>query len=72
MENYQTIKVNGRTHVVCDIDGRGGSGYPYPNYMGTGKALCGVVDKGDTFDDWKRKRNERWMAHLRLNIGTKE
>lgn len=57
MKNYSSIQVCGRTHVVCNVASR--NGYPEPNYMNTGKALCGVVDKGSSLDDWKKKHNKK-------------
>lgn len=56
MKNYTTIQVNGRLHVLCFVEDR--RGYPNPNYRGTGKALCGVIEKGDTLEDWKRKNKK--------------
>lgn len=56
IKNYQTIQVHGRTHVICAVDLR--SGYPEPNYMGTGMALCGVIDAGKSLDDWKQKHHK--------------
>ena len=70
MENYTTIQVNGRTHVLCDVDGRGhgANDYPYPNYRETGKALCGVIDKGETLEDWKRKRYSRVRENIKNEL----
>ena len=62
---YSTINVNGRVHVLCEstirpnynttneftgkkIEGK----IPEANYLNTGMALCGVIDKGDTLQDW--------------------
>ncbi len=54
MKIYETVTVRGRLHVVCESS-RSGSSFPDPNYMNTGKALCGVVAKGLTLDDWLKR-----------------
>ena len=54
--NYSTVKVAGREHVVCDSQLRYGQ-YPEPNYRRTQKALCGVLDKGQSLQDWMLERN---------------
>ena len=54
MNYYTTILVCGRLHVLREVSPRN-TGIPEANYMGTGKALCGVVDKGDTLEDWIKK-----------------
>ena len=53
---YSVINVAGRNHVVCEARFRGD--HPEPNYQGTFKALCGVIDKGHTLEDWKKKHNK--------------
>ena len=58
MKHYLTIEVNKRTHVICISKRDVSPEIPEPNYMDTGMALCGVVDKGDTLDDWIRKHNK--------------
>ena len=52
--NYSTVKVAGREHVVCDADR--GNLWPQPNYRRTGKALCGVLDKGQSLSNWISER----------------
>lgn len=54
MKVYSTVNVIGRTHVVCDPEKR--APHPEPNYMSTGRALCGVIAKGDTLADWQNKK----------------
>lgn len=51
---YETIKVNGRDHVVDDATHRYGV-YRNANYKKTNKALCGVLKPGQTLSDWIRK-----------------
>lgn len=60
---YQTIMVYQRMHVVCSVGERGkystGEVIQMPDYLGTGMALCGVVQKGDTLNDWIKKYHEK-------------
>lgn len=55
MEIYQTIKVHGRVHVVCPSGSRHTFMHENANYLNTGKALCGVLKKGETLDNWKKR-----------------
>ncbi len=57
----EVIKVaHGGQHVVRAVE-RGlyregkQSIMPDPNYMGTGKALCGVLNEGESFEHWKKR-----------------
>ena len=50
MKIYEELEVGGRVHVVCNLNER--LGYPLPNYMNTGKALCGVLKNGQSLADW--------------------
>jgi len=64
----KTIKVNGREHIVKHVDRPnyydpkiGIVKMPQPNYMGTGMALCGILQPGQNLKQWlddKRKRRE--------------
>lgn len=53
---YSTIKVVNRLHVLKEVfrsdDGRQ---YPNPNYLKTGKALCGILEKNQTLEEWCEK-----------------
>ena len=59
---YSVIIVEGRQHVLCEAQERevtvDGVKIPNANYMGTGKALCGVVDKNDTLLNWMDKNHK--------------
>lgn len=53
--------VHGRIHVLISVIGR--SKELFPNYMGTGMALSGVLRKDEDFADYK----ERWIdSHVRI------
>ena len=55
--NYSTISVNGHNHVLIISDTRDNSNMPAANYRNTGKALCGVMRKGETLEQFlERKR----------------
>lgn len=60
---YQIIMVYQRMHVVCPVGERGkystGEYIPMPDYQGTGMALCGVIKKGETLNDWIKKHHEK-------------
>ena len=64
--NYHQLEVNGRIHILKLVD-RNGQYYfkhqkerrparmealPNPNYKGTGMALCGILKKGETLEQW--------------------
>jgi hypothetical protein len=60
MRIYSVIRVIGREHVLSensslDTSTRMKNNLPGPNYLGTGKALIGIIEKGDTLEIWKRK-----------------
>ena len=54
MKVYNIVTVGTRKHVVCTVTSRSG-GVDNPNYMGTGMALCGVMKKGETLEQWKKR-----------------
>jgi hypothetical protein len=59
-QNFSIIRVCGRSHVIREVD-RPNVLYrdnvkiviPDPNYMNTGKALCGILKIGQTLEEWK-------------------
>lgn len=57
MSNYTTITVLGHQHVLCEASDRGRLGHPNANYMGTKMALCGVIEKGKTLEEWILRRD---------------
>ena len=57
-KKYSIITVRGYEHVVCDTFHKR-TNWPEANYLGTGKALCGVIKKGQSFENWLKKRNHK-------------
>ena len=53
MKNYTTLESGRHTHVLCDNQER--QNYPLANYRGTDKALCGILRKGQTLEQWVKK-----------------
>jgi len=51
------MTVNGRHHVLRPFS-RGDEKIPEPNYLGTNLALCGILQHGQTFEQFK----EDWVA----------
>ena len=46
IEDQFTLKTfYGKTHILTDLKREGGGS---PNFMGTGKALAGIMKKGET------------------------
>ena len=54
---FKVISVSGRQHVVTNTESRG-KGFDNPNYMGTGMALCGILNEGETLDDWRTRTHQ--------------
>lgn len=54
---YDTVISHGRKHVICEAKDR--SGYLAPNYLGTKRALCGVLLRGQTLENWLEQRRSR-------------
>ena len=54
---YKTTVMQGRLHVIRQIGER--QGYPLPNFNGTGQALCGLLKKGETLDQWRKRLEGR-------------
>lgn len=61
MKNFKTLVVAGKTHVVIDLN-RNDDYYPNPNYMGTGMALCGILNDGETLEEFKIRKEK---THLK-------
>ena len=57
----QTIKLNGREHILKDVVRYGV--HPDPNFAGTGKALCGVLKKGQSLEDWEKQKAKRMKKY---------
>lgn len=61
MSNYSVILFAGRKCVICEVQNRGN----YVNGLGkiadadfqnTGKALCGILQPGQTLENWLKRR----------------
>jgi hypothetical protein len=55
--NYKVLLVNGKAHIICNSSDR--LGHKNANYMGTGKALCGILSPGETLSAWIKKREDK-------------
>ena len=57
---FKVVKVGNREHVVREVESRGynsmGGKISDANYLGTGMALCAVLDKGQSLASWINKR----------------
>jgi len=51
---YSTIFLNGHHVVLTPSKSRSGY-YQEANFKGTGKALCGVLKKGETLPEWLKR-----------------
>jgi hypothetical protein len=49
--SFDTVKSYGRTHIIRPVVFDDGT-RKMPNYLGTGKALVGVVKKKQKVEDW--------------------
>ena len=62
MKKYQLLPVNGRLHVITH-------NWPRANrregadYLGTGAALVGVMNAGETMDDFLTRANRAQKPH---------
>ena len=69
---YKTMRVNGRTHVLREINRLSYCLSDYyksckgdiirvdpPDYLGTGLALCGVLKYGQTLNEWVQEKKKR-------------
>ena len=57
---YTSVEINGYLHVLCDSEIGG-------NYKGTGKALCGILKKGESLNGFQKKRDERIKKWTNFN-----
>lgn len=55
-KNYQVLLVNGRLHVVTH-DWKNDNRREGADYLGTGAALVGVMNAGETMDDFLTRAN---------------
>ncbi len=54
---YSTIEVHGHHHIISDIDMDERMPLPLPDYLHTGKALCGILQPGETLGSWMADRS---------------
>jgi len=59
-EQFSTVKVFGKSHVVRACD-RSGSIHKSPNYNGTGKALCAVLEYDECLEDWINVKAKKYL-----------
>lgn len=57
---YKTIRTLNKTFVIKEsvrnVNYTDGSEMPEANFLNTGMALCGILKKGETLDEWERRR----------------
>ena len=54
---YELIQVCGYYHVITKVNDR--PIYMNANYCNTGKALCGVLRKGESFESWLDRNGKK-------------
>lgn len=54
---YEILKVNGCSYVLSNFK-RISNENPQPNFLGLGKALAGILRKGQTLEQWIVARNK--------------
>lgn len=60
-ELFQTKVVHKRTHVLSVPKNFRYKAYPDPDYMGTGTALVGILNHGQSIEDFKKEWIERQL-----------
>lgn len=58
MNQYMPLQIGAFTHVLTFASDRGDK-IPGANYKGTGKALVGVLKKGETMTDFINRQKKR-------------
>ena len=53
---YEILKVNGYSYILSNFK-RASKEFPQANFMGTGKALAGVLRKNQSLEDWISERS---------------
>jgi hypothetical protein len=59
MKNYETYQQGNRTYILTDDNDRTGTVHAQPNWMGTGKALAGILAPGDTMEKWLKRKAKK-------------
>jgi len=57
MKHYEYRLINGMRCVLIPGEDRGK--YPDANFMGTRKALAGILKDDETFEDWLKRKEKR-------------
>jgi hypothetical protein len=81
-KHYELLKVHGRHHVLTEqinirrtVRQYNGNyieiSHPDANYMGTGKCLCGVLNKGETLEEWILRKKQMREKIYTINYGGK-
>jgi len=55
MKTYTLFRILGRDHVLTDAEDRNSHVHPCANYLSTGKAMAGVLNKGETIEQWMKR-----------------
>lgn len=63
-EPISVINVDGIGHVIRPSSrgvstGKDGKNIPDANYRGTGQALCGILLKGESLNQWKERTGNK-------------
>jgi hypothetical protein len=61
---FRVIEFAGKTVVVKPND-RGACNYPDANFCGTGLALCGVLRKGETLQEFRNRYVKIITSHAK-------
>lgn len=59
IEKYSVLQRNGISYVLKIYEGNRSSPWDMPNFMGTGKALAGILKKGETLEEWLKRKEKR-------------
>lgn len=65
---YKTLKVGKFDYVVCDKDSRYGTIFPESDFAGSGMALCGALQNGETLQDWILRKNNQIEKTIKLTM----
>ena len=66
IREYSTIDVYGHHHIISDISVDERLPFPLPNYLHTGKALCGILQPGETLESWAANRSRGWTMESEM------
>lgn len=68
---YKTLMVHGKWHVLKIVESRYSNKIDDANYMGKGLALCGILKKNETIEDFERrqKKNKIRNSKKRQQVG---